>query len=108
MELIPMLTIKVKRGSTEMVILALVGRRPRHGCESAEPIEERLDGVLQFTQRPLSPALPDGKRRVNQKHPYRNGRSATAAVLQAYAGRQKALNEQRERGRIFRCAGSRG
>ena len=44
-----MLDKEVKRGSTEMLILALVEDCPRHGYEIAKLIEECSDGVLQFT-----------------------------------------------------------
>jgi transcriptional regulator len=48
---------EVKRGSTEMLILALVEDRPRHGYEIAKLIEERSDGVLQFNVASLYPLL---------------------------------------------------
>lgn len=52
-----MLNNEVKRGSTEMLILALVEDRPRHGYEIAKLIEERSDGVLQFHPASLYPLL---------------------------------------------------
>ena len=52
-----MLTNEVKRGSTEMLILALVEDQPRHGYEIAKLIEERSDGVLQFHPASLYPLL---------------------------------------------------
>ena len=52
-----MLDKEVKRGSTEMLILALVEDRPRHGYEIAKLIEERSDGVLQFHPASLYPLL---------------------------------------------------
>ncbi len=52
-----MLDNEVKRGSTEMLILALVEDRPRHGYEIAKLIEERSDGVLQFHVASLYPLL---------------------------------------------------
>jgi PadR family transcriptional regulator, regulatory protein PadR len=48
---------EVKRGSTEMLILALVEDHPRHGYEIAKLIEERSDGVLQFHVASLYPLL---------------------------------------------------
>ena len=48
---------EVKRGSTEMLILALVEDRPCHGYEIAKLIEERSDGVLQFHVASLYPLL---------------------------------------------------
>jgi transcriptional regulator len=52
-----MLNNEVKRGSTEMLILALVEDRPRHGYEIAKLIEQRSDGVLQFHPASLYPLL---------------------------------------------------
>jgi len=57
METLAMLDKEVKRGSTEMLILALVEDRPRHGYEIAKLIEERSDGVLQFHVASLYPLL---------------------------------------------------
>ena len=52
-----MLERELKRGSTEMLILALVEDRPRHGYEIARLIEQRSDGVLQFHAASLYPLL---------------------------------------------------
>jgi transcriptional regulator len=52
-----MLDREVKRGSTEMLILALVEDRPRHGYEIARLIEQRSNGVLQFHAASLYPLL---------------------------------------------------
>jgi PadR family transcriptional regulator PadR len=52
-----MLEKEVKRGSTEMLILALVEERARHGYEIAKLIEMRSDGVLQFHVASLYPLL---------------------------------------------------
>src|SRR5919201_3695125 len=57
MEISSMLDREVKRGSTEMLILALVEDRPRHGYEIAKLIEQRSDGVLQFQVASLYPLL---------------------------------------------------
>ena len=57
MEMSDMLDIEVKRGSTEMLILALVEDRSRHGYEIAKLIEERSEGVLQFHVASLYPLL---------------------------------------------------
>ncbi len=48
---------EVKRGSAEMLILALVEDRPRHGYEIAKLIEQRSEGVLQFHVASLYPLL---------------------------------------------------
>ena len=52
-----MLDRELKRGSTEMLILALVEERARHGYEIAKLIEARSDGVLQFHVASLYPLL---------------------------------------------------
>ena len=52
-----MLDQEVKRGSTEMLIMALVEDRPRHGYEIAKLIEQRSHGVLQFHAASLYPLL---------------------------------------------------
>src|SRR5882724_10312383 len=48
---------ELKRGSTELLILALVEERPRHGYEIAQLIEQRSEGVLQFHAASLYPLL---------------------------------------------------
>jgi len=52
-----MLDRELKKGSTEMLILALVEDRPRHGYEIAKLIGKRSGGVLQFHAASLYPLL---------------------------------------------------
>src|SRR5215203_439664 len=52
-----MLDRELKKGSTEMLIMALVEDRPRLGYEIAKLIGERSDGVLQFHVASLYPLL---------------------------------------------------
>ncbi|HYW73996.1 MAG TPA: PadR family transcriptional regulator [Pyrinomonadaceae bacterium] len=52
-----MIESELKRGSTEMLILALVEDRPRHGYEIAKLIEQRSEGRLQFHAASLYPLL---------------------------------------------------
>ena len=52
-----MLDRELKRGSTEILILALVEDRPRHGYEIAKLIESRSDGMLKFHVASLYPTL---------------------------------------------------
>jgi PadR family transcriptional regulator, regulatory protein PadR len=47
----------VKRGSAEVLVLALVEDRPRHGYEIGKLIEERSGGVLKFHIASLYPML---------------------------------------------------
>ena len=47
----------VKKGSAEVLVLALVEDRRRHGYEIGKLIEERSDGVLKFHIASLYPML---------------------------------------------------
>jgi transcriptional regulator len=53
----PALTRELKRGSTELLILALVEERPRHGYEISRLIEERSAGAISFHTASLYPTL---------------------------------------------------
>ncbi|HEX8149527.1 MAG TPA: PadR family transcriptional regulator [Pyrinomonadaceae bacterium] len=57
MDVTRILQRELKKGSTEMLIMALVEDRPRHGYEIAKLIGERSDGVLQFHVASLYPLL---------------------------------------------------
>jgi len=46
-----------KKGSTELLVLALVDTRPRHGYEIGKLIEQRSGGVVQFHVASLYPLL---------------------------------------------------
>src|SRR6187549_3019552 len=48
---------EAKKGSTELLILALVERRSLHGYEIARQIEERSGGTLRFTLASLYATL---------------------------------------------------
>lgn len=48
---------ELKKGSAELVVLALVEHRPRHGYEMAELIETRSGGEVRFTVTSLYPLL---------------------------------------------------
>ncbi len=92
-----MLDREVKRGSTEMLILALVGERPRHGYEIAKLIEQRSEGVLQFHAASLYPLLYRMEKRGLikgrwvEKAPQRRRR-----FYKLTAAGQKILAEQRQ------------
>jgi transcriptional regulator len=47
----------VKKGSAEMLVMALVEDRPRHGYEIGKLIEERSGGALAFHVASLYPML---------------------------------------------------
>src|SRR6185436_9640129 len=48
---------ELKRGSTELLILALLEERDRHGYEIARLIEQRSDGAIAFHTASLYPTL---------------------------------------------------
>ncbi|MFN7927382.1 MAG: PadR family transcriptional regulator [Blastocatellia bacterium] len=52
-----MLDRELKKGSTEMLIMALIEERARHGYEIAKLIGDRSEGVLQFNVATLYPLL---------------------------------------------------
>ncbi|MDO8835149.1 MAG: PadR family transcriptional regulator [Vicinamibacterales bacterium] len=52
-----MLNREAKKGSAELLILALVEERPRHGYELGKLIEQRSGGALSFHVASLYPTL---------------------------------------------------
>src|SRR5918996_6428915 len=48
---------ELKRGSAELLILALIERRPRHGYEISQLIDERSEGAISFHVASLYPTL---------------------------------------------------
>jgi PadR family transcriptional regulator len=48
---------ELKRGSAELLILALLEQRPRHGYEIGRLIDERSDGAISFHTASLYPTL---------------------------------------------------
>ena len=52
-----------KKGSAEMLVLALLEDRPRHGYDIAKLIEQRSGGILQFHVASLYPMLYRFERR---------------------------------------------
>jgi PadR family transcriptional regulator len=51
------LTRELKRGSTELLILALLDERERHGYDLARLIDERSEGAISFHAASLYPTL---------------------------------------------------
>ena len=92
-----MLDKEVKRGSTEMLILALVEDRQRHGYEIAKLIEQRSDGVLQFHVASLYPLLYRMEKRGLIKGTWieKTGQRRRRFYKLMPVGR-KVLNEQRQ------------
>jgi len=52
-----MLERELKRGSAELLILALLEERERHGYDIGKQIEERSDGTISFHITSLYPTL---------------------------------------------------
>jgi PadR family transcriptional regulator, regulatory protein PadR len=52
-----MLEREMKRGSAELLILALLEERERHGYDIGKQIEERSDGTISFHITSLYPTL---------------------------------------------------
>jgi len=52
-----MLDSDMKRGSTELLVLALLEERPRHGYEIGKLIESRSSGQITFSIPALYPTL---------------------------------------------------
>jgi PadR family transcriptional regulator, regulatory protein PadR len=50
-------TRELKKGSAELLILALIEARPRHGYDIARAIELRSEGALTFNAASLYPLL---------------------------------------------------
>lgn len=48
---------ELKRGSTEVIILALLDERPRHGYDISRLIDERSGGAITFHTASLYPTL---------------------------------------------------
>jgi len=53
----PSFTPEVKKGSAELLVLAMVEERPRHGYEISKLIEARSGGALSFHVASLYPML---------------------------------------------------
>ncbi len=100
-----MLDREVKRGSTEMLILALVEDSPRHGYEIAKLIEQRSDGVLQFHAASLYPLLYRLEKRglILGRWVERAGQRRRRYYKLTAAG-QKVLAEQRQTWKDFFAA----
>jgi len=52
-----MITTRIKRGSAELAVLALLAQEPLHGYEIARRIEKQTGGALRFTLASLYPLL---------------------------------------------------
>ena len=53
----PVISKELRKGSADLLILALLEHRPRHGYEIARLIDERSDGALSYHVASLYPTL---------------------------------------------------
>lgn len=101
------LSRELKRGSTELLILALLEERDRHGYELAQLIEERSRGAISFHAASLYPSLyrmeekdlivgrwveKAGQRRRRYYSVTKSGRKALASQRNVWEGFFDALH----------------
>lgn len=88
-----MISGRIKRGSAELAILALLETQPLHGYEIARRIEQQTDGVLRFTLASLYPLLYRMEKRGWVRAAWQtlpNGRERRCYELTARGKRQLA------------------
>ncbi len=87
---------ELKKGSAELVILALVEHRPRHGYELSDLIETQSGGAVRFTVTSLYPLLYRLERRgwIQGRWVEKAGQRRRRYYRLTAAGRQ-VLAEQR-------------
>lgn len=92
---------ELKKGNTELLVLALLEERQLHGYDIGKLIVERTEGVLRFHVASLYPLLYklEGRGWVKGEWKPVNGRRRRYYRL-THAGR-KSLAEQRRRWREF-------
>src|SRR5881227_847223 len=92
----------MQRGSAEMIVLALLESRPRHGYELAKLIEAQSENRLQFHVASLYPMLyrMERKKLVEGRWVEKAGERRRRFYRLTPAGR-KALAEQRRSWREF-------
>ena len=95
----------MRKGSAEMIVLALLESRPRHGYELAKMIESRSDSKLQFHVASLYPMLYRLERKgwVEGRWLEKAGERRRRFYRLTPAGR-RALTEQRRNWREFVAA----
>jgi PadR family transcriptional regulator PadR len=98
----PGLDRELKKGSAELVILALLEPRPRHGYELSQLIERRSEGDVSFKVASLYPLLYRLERRgwISGQWVEKEGQRRRRYYRLTAAGR-KVLGQQREGWRRF-------
>jgi PadR family transcriptional regulator, regulatory protein PadR len=93
---------ELKRGSAELLILALLEQRQRHGYEIGRLIEERSDGAISFHVASLYPTLYrlEGKGMIEGRWVEKDGQRRRRYYRLRPAGR-KVLATQRTTWQTF-------
>lgn|SRR5689334_2008389 len=92
----------IQKGSAEMIVMALLEARPRHGYELAKLIESQSESRLQFHVASLYPLLyrMERKKLVEGRWIEKAGERRRRFYRLTAAGKQ-ALEEQRRNWREF-------
>jgi PadR family transcriptional regulator, regulatory protein PadR len=92
-----MITLELKKGSADFLILSLLRDEPRHGYELSKLIESRSGGVVQFQVSSLYPLLYRMEERgwIKGKWIEKAGQRRRRYYHITAAGRE-AVKEQRE------------
>lgn len=98
---------QLKKGSAELLILALLEEKARHGYEIGKLIEERSKGVLLFHIASLYPLLYRLERRGWLKGEWEPSGGRRRRFYRLTANGRKILAQQRARWRAFSGAMSR-
>lgn len=92
---------ELKKGNAELLILALLEEKARHGYEIGKLIAERSEGVLRFHVASLYPLLYRLERRGWVKGEWEPAGGRRRRYYRLTAGGRKTLSEQRARWRAF-------
>jgi PadR family transcriptional regulator PadR len=96
---------ELKKGSAELLILALVESRARHGYEIGRLIDERSEGAIRFSAAALYPLLYRLEKRgwIEGKWVEQPGQRRRRYYRLTTGGR-RVLGEQRSTWRLFSAA----
>jgi PadR family transcriptional regulator PadR len=94
---------ELKRGSTELLLLALLAERDRHGYELARLIEERSEGEISFHAASLYPTLyrMEDKRLVEGRWIEKSGQRRRRYYRLTAVGRKTLARQRSVWGEFF-------
>jgi PadR family transcriptional regulator PadR len=92
---------ELKKGNTELLILALLEGQPLHGYEIGKLISEKSEGVLRFHVASLYPLLYRLERRELVKGEWKIAAGRRRRYYRLTSAGRKVLAEQRQRWRVF-------